>query len=54
VAAEPSGLLPKWLAYSVLFVSWIFEMHVVFIVTLPWWSILFFFALIDYALDIVV
>lgn len=50
---ESGGLLPWPVAYFVMFLSWLFEMHVVMIVTLPWWSILFFFALVDYALDLV-
>lgn len=52
VEEEGSGGLPRWIVLPVQFMAWIAEMHVVTIITLPWWSIIFLIALFDYALDI--
>ena len=49
---EGSGGLPRWIVWPVQFAAWIAEMHVITIITLPWWTFIFAVALIDYALDI--
>lgn len=50
---ETGGWLPAYVVYPVLFASWLWEMQLVFMVTLPWWFGLFVFALFDYVLDFV-
>ena len=49
---ESGGSLPVFVVYPVLFLSWLWEMQVVMMVTLPWWFGLFAIAMFDYALDI--
>ena len=44
-------MLPGWLIFTFQFLSWIWEMHVVMIITLPWWLLIFAIAMLDYVLD---
>lgn len=50
-AEEESTGLPWWIVIPVQLLAWVWDMHVVLIITLPWWSILFAVALFDYLLD---
>jgi len=50
---EESTGLPFWIVIPVQLLAWIWDMHVVMMITLPWWSILFAVAMFDYFLDFV-
>ena len=49
--SEEDRFLPGWVIFLFQFLSWLWEMHVVMIVTLPWWFFIFSIAMFDYALD---
>jgi hypothetical protein len=50
VEAEDGGL-PGAIVYPILFLSWLLELHVVAIVTLPLWTLLATIATLDWILD---
>ena len=51
IVEEGRGGLPVWIVLPVQLAALIWELGVVAIVTLPWWSVIAFFAVADWVLD---
>lgn len=51
VEEEEEGGISGWIAYPFVFLSWVWQMHIVAIVTLPKWLFLATIALVDWLLD---
>ena len=48
---EEPWMLPWYVSYPVQFLSAVWEFHVIFAITLPWWLLLAVFALLDWIID---